>query len=207
MMIPRHSSSRWVGRFNRFYRVKIMIKKALLVCGLLFGMTGASQVVQAEGTRFAVVNVAKALEESPQAVAANNRLEIEFAPRNKVLLAMRKKLRDYEDKLAKQGMQMSEAQLRELERNVRDTKREIRRAQEDYREDLNIRRNEELRKLQKRVKRAIISVASTKKYDIVVGEGVLYSSERVDITRDILKVLEDEFKSAPSAMPEAEVEN
>jgi len=184
-----------------------MIKKMLLVYGFLFAMLGFSSSLYAEGTKLAVVNVAKALEESPQAIAANKRLEIEFAPRNKVLLAMRKKLRDYEDRLAKQGMQMSEAQLRELERNVRDTKREIRRAQEDYREDLNIRRNEELRKLQKRVKRAIISVASQQKYDIVVGEGVLYSSERVDITRDILKVLEDEFKSAPSATPEVDVDN
>ncbi len=184
-----------------------MIKKLLFVCGILFGMLSLSAAVHAESTRFAVVNVAKALEESPQAIAANKRLEIEFAPRNQVLLAMRKKLRDYEDRLAKQGMQMSETQLRELERNVRDTKREIRRAQEDYREDLNIRRNEELRKLQKRVKRAIISVASQKKYDIVMGEGVLYSSDRVDITRDILKVLEDEFKSAPSATPEADIDN
>jgi outer membrane protein len=184
-----------------------MIKKLLLVCGIVCGMSSIPSVVHAEGSKLAVVNVAKALEESPQAIAANKRLEIEFAPRNKVLLTMRKKLRDYEDRVAKQGMQMSETQLRELERNVRDTKREIRRAQEDYREDLNIRRNEELRKLQKRVKRAIITVASQKKYDIVMGEGVLYSSDRVDITRDILKVLEDEFKSAPSSMPEADVDN
>ena len=184
-----------------------MIKKLLFVCGILSVMLAIPTAVFAEGSKLAVVNVAKALEESPQAIAANKRLEIEFAPRNKVLLAMRKKLREYEDRVAKQGMQMSESQLRELERNVRDTKREIRRAQEDYREDLNIRRNEELRKLQKRVKRAIISVASQKNYDIVMGEGVLYSSERVDITRDILKVLEDEFKSAPSSMPEADIDN
>jgi len=176
-----------------------MLKKLLLVIGMLSGMLLISSEVLAEGSRLAVVNVEKALEESPQAVAANKRLEIEFAPRNQTLLAMRKQLRAYEDRLAKQGIQMTDAQLRELENNVRDTKREIRRAQEDYREDLNIRRNEELRKLQKRVKRAIMTVASRNNYDIVMGEGVLYSSARVDITKEILKVLEDEFKSAPSA--------
>ncbi len=178
-----------------------MLKKLLLVTGLLSGMLLVSSEVLAEGSRLAVVNVEKALEESPQAVAANKRLEIEFAPRNQELLAMRKLLRGYEDRLAKQGIQMTDAQLRELENSVRDTKREIRRAQEDYREDLNIRRNEELRKLQKRVKRAIMTVAARNNYDIVMGEGVLYSSARVDITKDILKVLEDEFQTAPSATP------
>lgn len=178
-----------------------MLKKIILVLGVTLVSTLVMSTASAEGARLAVVNVAKALEESPQAVAANKRLEIEFAPRNKALIKLRKTLRRYEDRLAKQGIQMSEPQLRRLERNVRDTKREIRRAQEDYREDLNLRRNEELRKLQKRVKRAIISVASKKQYDIVVGEGVLYSSDRVDITKDILKVLSDEFKSAPPAKP------
>jgi outer membrane protein len=158
-----------------------------------------SSIVSAEESRLAVVNVAKALEESPQAIAANKRLELEFAPRNKYLLTLRKQLRSYEDSLAKQGIQMSDTQLRKLENSVRDTKREIRRAQEDYREDLNLRRNEELRKLQKRVKRAITTVATRKNYDIVMGEGVLYSSGRVDITNDILQVLEEEFKSAPAA--------
>ncbi len=184
-----------------------MIRKLLLVSALLSGFMLTPTLVHAEDPRFAVVNVAKALEESPQAVAANKRLEIEFAPRNQVLLTMRKKLREYEDRVAKQGMQMSEAQLRELERNVHDTKRQIRRAQEDYREDLNIRRNEELRKLQKRVKRAIITVAAEKNYDIVMGEGVLYSSPRVDITGEILKVLEKEFKSAPSAAFDNDADN
>lgn len=185
-----------------FYRVGIMFKKLVSVLTVVSAMICVSPLAYAEGSRLAVVNVSKALEESPQAIAANKRLEIEFAPRNKVLLNMRKSLRSYEDRLAKQGMQMSDVQLQELERNVRDTKREIRRAQEDYREDLNIRRNEELHKLQKRVKRAIISVASKKNYDIVLGEGVLYSSARVDITKDILKVLAEEFKSAPSVSPD-----
>ncbi|HEC28041.1 MAG TPA: OmpH family outer membrane protein [Gammaproteobacteria bacterium] len=180
-----------------------MIRKLLIISGCVIGSFLLSSSVYAQGSKMAVVNVAKALEESPQAIAANKRLELEFAPRNKALINLRKKLRRYEDRLAKQGMQMSESQLRKLERNVRDTKREIRRAQEDYREDLNIRRNEELRKLQKRVKRAIIRVASKNNYDIVVGEGVLYSSKKVDITDEILKALSDELKNVKSASPKA----
>lgn len=180
-----------------------MFKRGLMLI-LLATVSLTTNLAVAEGSRLAVVNVAKALEESPQAIAANKRLELEFAPRNQYLLSLRKQLRSYEDRLAKQGIQMSDTQLRKLENNVRDTKREIRRAQEDYREDLNLRRNEELRKLQKRVKRAITTVATRENYDIVMGEGVLYSSGRVDITNDILKVLEEEFKSAPAASSDIE---
>jgi len=183
-----------------------MIRKYSLLSVILLSSVFLFGNVHAEGTRIAFVNVAKALEDSPQAQAANRRLEIEFAPRNKALLSQRKQLRAYEDKLAKNGMQMTEAQLEVLKRSVRDAKREIRRAQEDYREDLNIRRNEELRKLQKRVKRAIVTVAVKYKYDIVVGEGVLYSSSRIDITKDILKVLTAEFKRTPVAQPGKSIE-
>jgi len=183
-----------------------MIRKFSSLLAILFCSVFLLSNAYAEGTRIAFVNVAKALEDSPQAQAANKRLEIEFAPRNRALLLQRKQLRAYEDKLAKNGMQMTEAQLEVLKRSVRDAKREIRRAQEDYREDLNIRRNEELRKLQKRVKQAIVTVSKQNNYDIVVGEGVLYSSSRVDITKDILKVLTAEFKNAQVAQPPKPVE-
>ena len=173
-----------------------MVKKLFkIVLVVLFSGLFTVQLAHAEGAVIAVVNVAKLLEEAPQAIEANTRLEKEFEPRNKELIEYRKNLREYEDMLSKQGLSMSDSELRKLEREIRDTKREIRRAQEDYREDLNIRRNEELRKLQKRVQDAIVTVATQKKYDLIVGEGVLYSSSRVDITGEVLKVLTEELKS------------
>jgi len=178
-----------------------MFNKLLLISSLSMFAISASTPTYAVDGKIVFVNFTKALDDSLQAKAANKRLEIEFAPRKNELNELRKRFRSYEDRLTQENLQMSPAQLRKLERNVRDTKREIRRAQEDYREDLNIRRNEELRKLQIRVKRAITVVAKRKSYDLVVGEGVFYSSKRVDITDEILAVLADEFKSAPTAAP------
>ena len=155
-------------------------------------------LAHAEPDKIAFVNVAKVLEEAPQAVAANKRLEREFEPRNRKLIAMRKDLRKLEDKLARDGVTMSESQLRKLEREIRDRKREIKRAQEDYREDLNIRRNEELRKLQKRVYQAIVDLARKRGYQAVLGDGVIYAADEVDITKAVLEVLAGQMKSAPS---------
>lgn len=151
----------------------------------------------AETTQVAFVNVPKLLEKAPQAVAANKRLEKEFEPRNRALVEQREQLRELEDQLAREGVTMSETQLRSLEREIRDRKREIRRSQEEYREDLNIRRNDELRKLQKRVYDAIVALAKEQHYDLVVGDGVIYAGDSVDITDKVLTVLRAEFNGKP----------
>ena len=153
----------------------------------------------AENTRVAFVDIAKVLEAAPQAIAANNRLEKEFEKRNNGLIKMRKEQRQLEDKLAKEGATMSEGQLRKLERDIHDRKREIKRAQEDYREDLNIRRNEELRKIKKRVYDAIVELAEKEKYDLVMGDGVIHASNRVNITSKVLSILSSARNSAPSS--------
>jgi outer membrane protein len=158
----------------------------------------ATPPAHADNTRVAFVNVAKVLEQAPLAIAANKRLEKEFAPRNDALVALRKELRDLEERAAREGVTMSESQLRKLELDIRTRKREIKRSQDDYAEDLNIRRNEELRKLQKKVYDAIVALAKKEKYDMVLGDGVIYAGDSVDITDQVLKMLSAEYKSAPS---------
>lgn len=176
-----------------------MFKKLLTAGSLILALsTFHVSSALAEGTRIAFVKIAVVLDKAPQAKAANKRLAKEFAPKNRALVQLRKKLRSFEDRLAKQNVTMSESQIKKLERSIRDTRRKIKRAQEDYREDLNIRRNEELRKLQKRVFKAIIAVANREKYDVVLGEGVIYASKKVDITRKILAELHADYKKSQS---------
>ena len=166
---------------------RCLIAVALFVLGASFA--------QAQTSKVAFVNIPKLLEKAPQAVAANKRLEKEFEPRNRSLLKLRKELRDLEDRLQREGVTMSESQLNRLEADIRNRKREISRTQDDYREDLNIRRNDELRKLQKRVYEAIVELAKKEKYDMVIGDGVIYASDSVDITDKVLNKLRQEFKS------------
>jgi outer membrane protein len=166
---------------------RYLIAVALFVLGASFA--------QAQTSKVAFVNIPKLLEKAPQAVAANKRLEKEFEPRNRALLKLRKELRDLEDRLQREGVTMSESQLNRLEADIRNRKREISRTQDDYREDLNIRRNDELRKLQKRVYEAIVELAKKEKYDMVMGDGVIYASDSVDITDKVLNKLRQEFKS------------
>jgi outer membrane protein len=73
-----------------------------------------------------------------------------------------------------------------LNRDIISKKRELKRQQDEFREDYNIRRNEELDKLQKRIIEIIQSVAREEAYDFILSDGVVWASKKVDITDKIL---------------------
>ncbi len=136
-----------------------------------------------------VVNAAKVIEDAPQADAARKKLEREFAPRDKKLLGIQKKLRSLEGELERDSAIMSESTRRKLERNIVSLKRDFKRGQDEFREDLNLRRNEEFGKLQRRVSEVIVSIAKEGKYDLILTDGVIYASDKVDITDKVVQRL------------------
>ncbi len=157
-----------------------------------------SSAASAAELRLGFVNAAKVLEEAPQAKEARARLEKEFAPRDKELVNAQQDLKKMEDKLARDGAVMSEGEQRKLERDILNAKREIKRSQDEFREDFNIRRNEEFGKLQRRVYEAIVSLAKQENYDVILGDGVIFASERMDITDKVLERLKREAKNVPA---------
>jgi outer membrane protein len=136
------------------------------------------------------VNVAKVLDQAPQAEAARTRIEKEFSPRDRELLGQQKELRKLEDKLVRDSAVMAESERVKLDNEIRTIKRELRRAQEEFREDLNLKRNQELGKLQRVVIEVIQGLAKQEKYDLVVSDGVIFAGDRVDITDKVLARLQ-----------------
>lgn len=57
------------------------------------------------------------------------------------------------------------------------------------REDINLRKNEELGVLQDRINKAVTTVAEADGYDLVVYGGVAFASKKIDITDKVLKAL------------------
>ena len=142
------------------------------------------------------VNISKVLDKAPQAESARERIEKEFAPRDRELLEQQKEIRSMEDKLVKNGAVMSATERQRQESEIRSLKREIRRLQDEFREDLNLRRSQELSKLQRRVTEVIQELAKAESYDLVVTDGVIYAGERVDITDKVIGQLTAQFKKS-----------
>jgi outer membrane protein len=135
------------------------------------------------------VNIAKVLEKAPQAVKAKERLEREFSPRDKHLVAQQKEIKTMEEKLARDASVMGESERRKLERDIIGKKREAKRSQQEFSEDFNMRRNEELGKLQRRIVEAIRALAKEEQYDLLLTDGVIYANEEIDVTEQVQQKL------------------
>jgi outer membrane protein len=160
------------------------------MCLLLAGTAS----VAAEA-RVGFVNTPRILEQAPQAKVARERLQQEFAPRDSELAAAQSSLKTLEERLARDGAIMSEDERRKLERDVLTQQRDLKRAREAFTEDLNLRRNEEFSRMQREVGEAVVAIAKQDGYDLIFETGVVYASERVDLTERVLGLLQQQFEA------------
>jgi outer membrane protein len=142
-----------------------------------------------------VVNVARLLQEAPQAQAASQALETEFATRRRDLQTMERDLKTREERLQKDGATMAEAERRNQEKTLRDGQREFARKQNEFMEDLNVRRNEALGQLQRTVLQEVQTYAKSAGLDVVIADA-LYASNSVDITNQVLAALQAKGRSS-----------
>jgi outer membrane protein len=173
-----------------------------VVGSILAGLTLLAPlgVAQAQ-TKIAVVNVPRLLDEAPQAKSAMQALQDEFAPRQREIVQQQKDLKAKEEKLTRDGAVMAENERRNAEKDLREGQRELARKQNEYVEDLNLRRNEEIGKLQRQLLQEVQAFARTSSYDLIVGEGVLYVNESMDITAQVLSALQARYKATGGATP------
>ena len=147
--------------------------------------------------KIGVVNVGRLLQESPQAQAASQALENEFANRRRELENQQKDLKAREDKLQKDGAVMAANERAAAEKALRDGQREFARKQNEFLEDLNVRRNEVLGQLQRTILQEVQTYAKGAGLDVVVSEA-LYASPSVDVTQQVLSALQARKGSAPA---------
>lgn len=148
-----------------------------------------STVAVAAELKIGYVNAVKVIEEAPQGEAALKKLEVEFSPRDKKIIEMQNRIKLIEQELDKNALVLKESDRRTKEHEVVALKRDVRRLSQEFREDYNLRRNEELAALQKVVYKAIVEIAKQENYDLILHEGVIHAGTKVDITDKILKKL------------------
>ncbi|HEY0562516.1 MAG TPA: OmpH family outer membrane protein [Methylophilus sp.] len=154
----------------------------------MLGLLLAVNVCAAE-LKIGYVQVDKLLQEAPQTAESGKKLEKEFSPRSLELDRLQKQIRDVETILDRDRATLSDLDKRSKERDVSNLKIEFQRKQRELREDINLRKNEELSVLQDRINKAVTSVAESESFDLVVYGGVAYASKKIDITDKVLKLL------------------
>jgi outer membrane protein len=135
------------------------------------------------------VDLAKLSESAPQIKAAQGKIDAEFSSREQELISLQRKLGKQEEKLTKDGAVMSDSERSSLERDILSKRRDLKRSQDEFRDDLNIRKNEMLRQVNIEIGEIIENFARAENYDLIMAQGVMFASERMDITDLILKKL------------------
>jgi outer membrane protein len=177
--------------FVKQHMFKVILGVALVSA---FAMPASAQQL-----KIGVVNIPVLMERSPQTKAAMDALQEEFAPRQREFLAKQKEYEELTAKVQKDVAVMGETERRNAEKNLRDLQREVTRLQTEFREDLNLRQNEELGLLQRSLLMEVQNFAAQEGYDLVVGDGVLFASTAVNITEDVLRAVEANFQATGAA--------
>src|SRR5258706_4082732 len=159
----------------------ILLTAATLAAGIL------SQA-QAADLKIGFIDADRINRESVPAERATKKLEKEFAPREQELRKMEQQIKALQGQLEKESVTMSETDRRNKEQELGRQTREFQRLQREFREDLNLRRNEELAALVERANRVIKQIAESGQVDLIVQEAV-YRSPRIDITEKVIKAL------------------
>ncbi|MCP5090399.1 MAG: OmpH family outer membrane protein [Gammaproteobacteria bacterium] len=144
----------------------------------------------AQDMKIGVVSLPALIERAPQTKIAMDALQEEFAPRQREFLAKQKEFEDLSTKAQKDFAVMGETERRNAEKDLRDLQREVTRLQNEFREDLNLRQNEEYGILQRAILKEVQDFAQQQGYDLIVGDGVLFASNAVNITEEVLRAVE-----------------
>ncbi len=146
--------------------------------------------VHAADFRVGVVNTERILRESAPAVKAEKKIEKEFAARDQEIKQIMKQAKEIQAALEKEGAK-PDAEHRSKERELANLNVNLQRLQREFREDLNLRKNEELAQVLARADKAIQAIAETEKYDLILQEAV-YRNPQIDITEKVLQYLSDD---------------
>jgi len=150
-------------------------------------------------SRIGFVDIPYLIDRAPQAVEAEQRLETEFAPRQAELEQQRADLAALTARLADSSLELDDVQRSHDDREARGLERRIRRSEQDFREELNIQKNNEFKKVRILVLEAIARFGKMNDYDLIVSDGVLYANKRIDVTERILELLLRENTKLQSA--------
>lgn len=175
--------------------------RALLGAFLTAAAFVSAQAAHAQ-MKVGVVSLPQLAEESPQAKQIQLALENEFKPKQREIVTQEKELKAREEKFTRDSAVMSESERSKAERDLRDAQRDLARRKNEFMEDVNARRQEEINKLQKLLYTEVQAYARAQGFDLVMGDGVIFAKDTINITPGVLNAMK--AKAPAAAAPAAQ---
>lgn len=147
----------------------------------------------AEDYKIAVVDPNRVVENSPQYEAARKSLQREVEERERNLRTQQEEIAELQRRLEREGDLMSQSEAQRLQNDIRSRTRKLKYAQDEFQEDLTLRQNELRTKLARQVQEVVVELAKELEIDLVLSEGLVYFSKRIDISDQVVERLKREF--------------
>ena len=160
------------------------------ICVLLFGLA-LSAAASAQQLRIGYVDMKEVLDNAPQVIAGKTKLDQEFRSRNDSIEMDELRAEALEVRL--QQADLTSDNSLQLEREIREFRRNISRRKEDMRDELSFRRTEEVQQLEEEINVAVQEIARRNGFDLIISSPIVYASPDLDITDLILEQLEVEY--------------
>lgn len=139
----------------------------------------------------AFINSKVLLEKSPQAIAANSRLQKQFGDRDQSLRKLAQDIKKMEETFKNDNAIMSAEQKEKAKENIIQNKRRFQFEQQSLKDDLQAKQRELLQGLQVSIKKVIQAYGEANGYDFIFTDAsIAYASDAVNITDEIIKELE-----------------
>lgn len=153
-----------------------------------------STTLQAKTLKIGVIDFGRIMQESPQAEKARKSIEDEFAPRQKELRDLGDRISKKEDQYNRDSAIMSDAERDKMEHELVTDKRDFKRKQDQFRDDVSFKQNELIGSLQRKLVSNIQLFGKSKGYDLLLADGVIYASKALNITDEVLAYLQKKNK-------------
>ncbi|SDY33015.1 outer membrane protein [Nitrosomonas sp. Nm33] len=188
----KHSSSRLVYQERQLNGKPLRLQWLISLIMLVF-LLGSFSAIFAREIKIGVVNTEKILRESAQAVVAQKKIEKEFLVYDERIKKMAAEIKELQEYLEKNDKSITIEERRNKERELANISRQYQRAQQQMREDLTMRQNEEYSFILERVNKVIKNIAENERYDLILQlQDSIYRSQRIDITNQVIKALAEQ---------------
>ena len=168
-----------------FQRTSVQL---MLAASCLVAAHAAQAQEAAFPTRIGFVNAERLFSEAEASKTAQNKLKQEFSGRERQLMAQASTLQKAIEQVEREAPKMTEAQREAKQQQLMAQDDEFQRKRQEFQEDLNNRRNDELQRFIQKANKAIEQTARQEQYDVIIQEAA-YINSRSDITDKVLRAL------------------
>jgi outer membrane protein len=176
---------------------------ALVLLSLLLSLAAVSPAQTAVPNKVGVIQIQAAMVSTKDGQAAAADLENRMAPKRKELEKLQGDIKDLQEKLQRGGNTMSQSAKDDLARQIDQKTKNLNRDMEDAQAELDQEQRKVVDNLSSKLMPVIDKYAQENGYSVILDVSnpntpVIYASNAVDITKDIIELYD---KTAPATPP------